>query len=67
MEDVDDNRVSIMRLHQTYDTEFAPNQLNNETFMAAAYDLYDGSSPYGRYFLKLFSTFINCYTCHNFF
>jgi hypothetical protein len=49
MEDIDDNRVSLMRLHQTFDTEFAPNQQNNETFMAAAYDLYDGSSPYGRY------------------
>jgi len=53
MEDFDDNSVSLMRLHQTFDTEFAPNQQNNETFMAAAYDLYDGSSPYGRYAYKI--------------
>jgi hypothetical protein len=51
MEGFSDNRVSILRQHQTFDTEFAPNQENNETFMAAAYDLYDGSSPYGRYIL----------------
>jgi len=44
-----DELVSLLRLHQTYDTEFAPNYYNNETFMAPAYDLFDPTSPFGRY------------------
>ncbi|XP_059478328.1 sialate O-acetylesterase-like isoform X2 [Neocloeon triangulifer] len=47
-----DQLISHLRLHQTFDTEVAPNNYNNETFMAPAYDLYDGTSPYGSIYYR---------------
>ncbi|XP_065338142.1 sialate O-acetylesterase-like [Cloeon dipterum] len=52
MEGENDQLVSDLRLHQTFDTEVAPNNFNNETFMAPAYDLYDPSSPFGSVYFR---------------